>query len=98
MTIKKFQTIRSEKLRDQLLQVMDGVTQLAPVLWYINEMVRAEDACAWLIKNKIVGRELMAKWHLEFKGSFLEILAMINKGLDKEDKIKPVLAHRDFRR
>jgi len=93
---QSYKTIKSERSRDLLLRVCDGVAALAPVLWYIHQMKRCDEACLWLIKNNLTGKNLYAFWFLEKEKSFIEVMARINQGLEKEDKLRPLFVGRDL--
>lgn len=90
------QIIKTDYQRDLLLRVCDGFTQLAPLLFYINSMRRVEDACKWLIRNNLTGRNLYALWFMEYDKSYLKIMSRINQGLDKDDQMRSVRAGRDI--
>lgn len=96
MTESPYKDIKSEHLRQLLLRVADGVFWLWPLLTQVNAMVRAEEACLWLIKNRLTGQNLYGLWTQEYKMSALKVIARINQGLERDDKMRNVRVGRDI--
>lgn len=86
--------IRNQKQLDLLRRVMDGEKNLAPLIYHINLMRRCEEACKYLIRSNLVGKNLLFFWTIECKKSYLEVIQQINLGLDKE--LREVFVKRDL--
>lgn len=93
---RTYNTIKSENLRELLLRVCDGFADLAPLLFYLKDMRRADEACKWLIKSGLTGRNLYILWVHEYGKSALMVMARINQGLEHEDKMRPIRLGRDI--
>lgn len=91
-----YKQIKTDETRDLLLRVCDGIADLAPLLFYINSMKRCDDACRWLIKSNLTGRNLLIFWIKETDKSALKVMATINKGLEHDDKLRPIFVGRDL--
>ena len=91
-----YKQIKTDQTRDLLLRVCDGIADLAPLLFYINSMNRCDDACRWLIKSNLTGKNLYAFWWKESDKSYLNVMATINKGLEHDDKLRPIFVGRDL--
>lgn len=92
----RYSTLESEEQRQLLLRVVDGCAHLAPLAWEIKQMPRWNDVCKWLIASNLTGKNLLAYWMGEHKGSVLGVLMRIKQGIDREDKLKALRVGRDI--
>lgn len=65
------------------------------MLFHLKDMVRAEEACKWLIANRLTGRDLYGLWVIEYDKSILKVMARINQGLERDDKMRNVRLGKD---
>lgn len=92
----KLKDIKSEYTRELLLKVCDDVFELWPLLEQINMMVRCDEACLWLIRNRFVGQELYEYWVHHKHRSFLSVLSFINHNLEKNTELRPLFKGKDI--
>lgn len=89
--------IRSERLRNKLLQVCDGEwNRLQHALFHLNNLVEAEAVADWLISRRLTGKRL-ADWIAEeFQGTFLPMYDQIRSQVCRQNQGRPVLVGKDY--
>lgn len=83
--------------QELLLRVIDGRTDLAQPAYYLYCHERCDDLLRWLIANRMTGSDLVETLALECNGSVIVLIQRIIKRLDRDLKLKPVLASQMIR-
>jgi hypothetical protein len=78
--------------RKLYLAVMDGMADLAPLLFQINQHDRQIEILQWLIRNRIVGRRLSEFFNGECQRSFLTVISFVVMKLEGEARTRSVRA------
>lgn len=83
------------KQREMYLSTMDGMADLAPLLFQINQHQRQIDILKWLIRNRLTGRRLLDFFNGECQRSFLGLISFVVMKLEREQETRAVRA-REF--
>ncbi len=83
------------KQREMYLSTMDGMADLAPLLFQINQHQRQIDILKWLIRNRLTGRRLLDFFNGECQRSFLGLISFVVMRLEREQEARAVRA-REF--
>lgn len=83
------------KQREMYLSTMDGMADLAPLLYQINQHQRQLDILKWLIRNRLTGRRLLDFFNGECQRSFLGLISFVVMKLEREQETRAVRA-REF--
>lgn len=78
--------------RQLYLEVMDGMADLAPLLFQINQHDRQIDILLWLRDNKLTGRRLQAFFMGDCQRSFLTLIKYVVMKLEREQITRSVRA------
>jgi hypothetical protein len=88
--------IRSEKLRQQLLELMGGQIHLQHFVYNLNNMVHAPAIADWLLRRGLKG-EVLVEWLKEkHQDSFLKAMKHIVADVNGRPE-QPILVGRDYR-
>lgn len=78
--------------RQLYLEVMDGMADLAPLLFQINQHDRQIDILMWLRDNKLTGQRLQVFFMGDCQRSFLTLIKYVVMKLEREQKVRSVRA------
>jgi len=78
--------------RQLYLEVMDGMADLAPLLFQINQHDRQIDILMWLKANGLTGRKLHSFFMGDCQRSFLALIKYVVMKLEREQSTRSVRA------
>lgn len=76
-------TIRSEKLRQNLLAILGGRADLQNVVFQMNRLRFAESITTWLVSKGLVGNVFAEWYHEKFNYSFAMMTAHVAAEINK---------------
>lgn len=89
-------TIRSEKLRQKLLTLMDGRPDLKHHIFHLNHLRYADQVCDWLLRHGFKGATLSEWIQDKHNGSFLNMVTFIVQQVNRRAKPKPLYVGKDY--
>jgi len=81
--------------RGLMLDVIQGDSRFAHIVFHVHKHSRSVDICAWLVKNKITGLSLYMFWKGECAGSYLELIKIVLSRVENDSK-RAVIAGKDY--
>jgi len=85
----------SNRKRELMYKAYGGNPRANLILQFLDHHVRCEDILEWLVKNNIVGTELVTYHKHECHGSHLLMFETIVSKIDKKERT-PTLLGRDW--
>lgn len=82
--------------RDLCLTLSDGDLTLLPIVHGLTEAVHFKRIAAWLVKNKITGKELKHWYINRFKMRKLSMISYIVMKINKETEMRKLYAGKDI--
>ena len=77
-------------------EVMAGRLAVVPILHQLSHYVFCDSLLRWLVKNRIVGNNLIEWLKIEHDGSVLGMVQFIVKHHNKNKEIKPIILNKDW--
>jgi len=84
------------KRRDLILQVANDEMDALPIIHPLCGFVHADAMFEWMIANKMVGKSLITSYLEDFKGSWLSLGKWVIMKASKDQKIRKVIAGKDY--
>lgn len=79
-----------------MLKIMEGEHQVTVYLHHLDGYLRCDEMLAWLVRNRLTGKEFLnwAKFH--FGASILDMPRYILKRLEKTEGPRPIFLGKDL--
>jgi hypothetical protein len=84
------------KRRDLILQVANDRMDALSIIHPLCGFVHADAMFEWMIKNKMVGDSLIKTFTLDFHNSWLSLGKWVIMKASKDQKIRKVIAGKDY--
>ena len=84
------------KRRDLILQVADDQMDALPIIHPLCGFVHVDAMFEWMIANGMVGKSLIASYTLDFHNSWLSLGKWVIMKASKDQKIRKVIAGKDY--
>lgn len=75
--------------RQMFLKLSDGHLDAMPILHQVHQLKISDQACMWLLKNKIIGQKLVDMYKYEFLGSNLKFIQFLTSQVYKSPEYAP---------
>ena len=87
----------SNTQKDFYLRIIDQDPRVIPIAHGISRYKNQLDISIWLIRNKITGEILLDFLKVNFENSIMSMVKFIIMKINKDNQIKPIYAHKDYK-
>lgn len=84
------------KRRDLILQVADDQFKALDLIHNLSGFVHCEPMFEWMIRNKMVGKNLLETWALDFEYSWLSLGKWVLMKARGDQDVRKVIAGKDY--
>ena len=96
MTSKGYGRIMNEKRNELIRIVVNGNPGLIPFMYQLAHYVKCNMFLEWLIKNNIIGRNLIDWLKIYHQNSIMNMVKFIIKSHNKNKEYHPIILNKDW--